>query len=347
MTKKLQDKINAAVTLTEDKLPGEVQDLGPESDIGKAAASKQKKASFPTGEAGDTTSEKLPGEVQDLGSENAGKNAASKESKAGLPDANGAGKAKDYVDVSNTLKESIEAVINEELEVSPEAKAKIVGMFEAAVIARSNELVLQEKEKLEEQYGQDLELAITDMTEKVDAYLTLSVNTWKNDNEIAIHQGIRTEIAESLMTKVLGVFLEHNVTVPEGADDLVEELNQKVDDLNEMYNATTKTAIALQKENTELKRVAAFASITEGLADTQKDKLATLVEGIEFEDAKSYTSRITSIKDSYFGNGNKSNTALTEDRKIVGTQFTEDTKVNYADPVKQAAAALKNRYKSK
>lgn len=352
MSKKLQDKINAAVGLTEDKLPGEVVDLGTESKIGEVAAAKQKKATFPTDAAGDTSGGKLEGEVQDLGSEDAGKNAAGKSGKASLPDGKGAGTTDITTTVTDPftlkLKESIEASIDEELEISPEAKAKMIGIFEAAVIARTNDAVAQVREQLQEQFNQDLEIAISDMSEKVDSYLTLGVNTWKQDNELAIQEGIRTQIAESLMQKVLGVFLEHNITVPEGADDLVEQLNTKVDDLNEMYNETTKTAIALSKENNELKRVITFGQIAEGLADSEKDKLDSLVEGIEFENAQAYTDKVTSIKESYFGKKGGKVTGLSEDKKLVGGDvITESVKtIDYTNPIQATAAAMQKRFKT-
>jgi hypothetical protein len=333
LEEKIQDAMleSGAVVLAEAE-GGKV--AGAESEdidgvtTGKKAAAKVSKAKFPTATEGEKTTPKQgdskDATFEEVGSDEVGKAVAAKVSKAGLKDAQGAGTSKaGYVDVADTfgmkLKEQIENLLGEELDLSDEFKAKAAGLFEASVIARSNEAINEFKTSLQEQFDNELIEAIEDVSDKVDSYLSFAVNEWAKDNQLALEKGIRTELAESFIANLHTVFSEHFITVPEGKEDLVESLQEKNESLTEMYNTSVKTAMDTAKEINELKRTITFAGLTEGLAASEIDKLAQLVEGIEFESAEDYSDKVAVIKESFFNKPTSKKPVISEDKRIVGS----------------------------
>jgi hypothetical protein len=194
----------------------------------------------------------------------------------------------------------LEALVESEATLSEEFKAKTAVLFEAAVKSKLSE----EVERMEAQYKEELAEEITatksDLVEKVDSYLNYVVETWMEENRIAIQNGLRTEIAETFMNKMKDLFVESYIEVPESKVDLVDELAEQVEELEEKLNSTTGDAIKLSEELEVYKRNAVIAEACRDLAETQIEKLKSLIESVDFEDEESFAAKVATVKESYF-----------------------------------------------
>ena len=194
----------------------------------------------------------------------------------------------------------LEALVESEATLSEEFKAKTAVLFEAAVKSKLSE----EVERMEAQYKEELAEEITatksDLVEKVDSYLNYVVETWMEENRLAIQNGLRTEIAETFMNKMKDLFVESYIEVPESKVDLVDELASQVEELEEKLNSTTGDAIKLSEELEVYKRNAVIAEACRDLAETQIEKLKSLIENVDFEDEESFAAKVATVKESYF-----------------------------------------------
>lgn len=157
---------------------------------------------------------------------------------------------------------------------------------------------------MEEQYKEELSEEVSsiksDLIEKVDSYLNYVVESWMEENKVAVQNGLRTEIAETFMEKMKDLFTESYIDVPEAKVDLVDELAEQVTELEEKLNSTTGDAIKLAEELEVLKRDAIIAEAARGLADTQVEKLKGLVEDIDFDSEETFTKKVGIIIESHF-----------------------------------------------
>jgi hypothetical protein len=222
------------------------------------------------------------------------------------------------VDVSHIdYQEDLDTLVAEEATLSDGFKAKASVVFEAALKSK----VAAEVERLESEYVSNLEEEVssikTEMVEKVDSYLNYVVSNWMEENEVAINNGLRTEIAEDFMTSLQQVFKEHYVEVPEGKVDLVDELSAQVSELEESLNKSTEDNIKLTESVSGLQRSEIVRKASSDLALTEAEKLASLVEDIDFDDAESFEMKVNVIKESYF----KSETVevVSDVQEVVGT----------------------------
>ena len=196
--------------------------------------------------------------------------------------------------------EDLDALVKEEATLSEEFRGKAGAIFEAVLTSK----LTQEIERLEGEYAQNLEEEVSDLqsslVEKVDSYLNYVVENWMKENEVAIHNGLRTEIAEDFMSSLQGVFKEHYIEVPEGKVDLVDELNESVNELEVTLNKTTEDNIELHNKVQVLERAEVVREKSEGLAETEAEKLASLVEDIEFDNKENFETKVQVVKESYF-----------------------------------------------
>ena len=208
--------------------------------------------------------------------------------------------AEKSVKVEVDFKEDLNALVESEATLSDEFKAKTATIFEAAV----NSKVTAEIEKLEENYKTELEEELKstreDLIEKVDSYLNYVVENWMEENKVAIHNGLRTEIAEDFMNKMKDVFIESYIEVPESKVDLVDDLATQVEDLEERLNVETGKAISVSEELENLKREAIIREASKDLAETQVEKLHSLTRSIEFESEENFIEKVNTVKESYF-----------------------------------------------
>jgi len=196
--------------------------------------------------------------------------------------------------------EDLDLIVANEATLSDGFRGKAGAIFEAAYTQK----VSAEIDRLESEYAQNLETEISDVqteiVEKVDNYLNYVVEGWMKENEVAIQQGLRTEIAEEFMTSLQSVFKEHYIEVPEGKANLIDDLADQVSELEEQLNKTTEDNIQLNNSNQDYLRANIVRKQSSGLADTESEKLAGLVEDIEFEDAETFEMKVKTIKESYF-----------------------------------------------
>jgi hypothetical protein len=200
--------------------------------------------------------------------------------------------------------EDIEAIFEGET-LSEEFKEKTATIFEARVHDR----VTQIQEELEASYTQALEESMNDLTlsvtEKVNDYLNYVVEEWMTENSIAIEKGLRTELTEDFMVGLRNLFTENFIDIPEERVDIVEELSEKVSELEDQLNEQIDFGIQLRKELNESRKNEVIHAITEGLTDTQVEKIKTLAESVEFTTEVEYSEKLETIRENYFPSGVK------------------------------------------
>jgi hypothetical protein len=184
--------------------------------------------------------------------------------------------------------------------LSEDFKRKATAIFEAAVKTKVNELAVQ----LEAQYVAQFEEAYNEMKEdfstKVDEYLDYVVESWMEDNKLAIESGLRTEIAEGFMGSLKQVFEEHYINIPEEKFDVVEELASKVEALEKQVNEEMSKNIDLKQKLSEQKKVEALHSVCEGLTLSQAEKIKTIAESVDFVSEQDFVKQMEDIRESYF-----------------------------------------------
>ena len=222
--------------------------------------------------------------------------------------------------------EDIDAIIKEEATLSEGFRDKASAIFEAVLTSKLSE----EVDRLEAEYAQNLEEEVSEvqssLVEKVDSYLNYVVEGWMKDNELAVQEGLRTEIAEEFMTSLQSVFKEHYIEVPEGKEDLVDDLNEQVTELEETLNKTTEDNINLHNKVQSFEKSEVVREQSSGLAETEAEKLASLVEDIEFDNRDSFEMKVKTVKESYF----KSDVSETADEvdSLLGEDNVSDETVS-------------------
>ena len=239
------------------------------------------------------------------------------------------------LDIKVDFSDDLNALVESEATLSEEFKAKTAVIFEAAVKAKLS----QEIDRLEEAYKEELETELAStkeqMVEKVDSYLNYVVETWMEENRVAVQAGLRTEIAETFMNKMKDLFVESYVEVPESKVDLVDELASANEELEESYNDAMTKSIALAEELEDLKRDAVIREASKDLAETQVEKLKTLAEDIDFEDEETFAQKVATIKEAYFAK-------KTAESAIVEDTTDEDTpSVEVSDVMSQYLNAIR------
>ena len=224
--------------------------------------------------------------------------------KAPVPTAQGA-TAKEEVE---TEEETIEEVNVEEdvaalfagEELSEEFQEKAKTVFEAAVHMRVEQAKAKIAEEAEAALAEQLEGMKSELVERVDAYLEYVAQEWVEENALQIEQGLKTEMTESFLEGMKSLFEDHYVSIPEDKYDVVENMVEKLDDMETKLNEQIERNIQLNRRLGETTAEGIFASVSEGLALTQKEKLASLAEGVEFEGEESYREKLTTLRESYF-----------------------------------------------
>jgi hypothetical protein len=313
-------KSGAGAAMPAEKLPGEVQDMGPavvspdaKTDPGVAAEKKAKQA-------------KKPGRD--------GKGLPSAASPKAQGDGNGPMKSNEEVEEDETT-EVIAEVPEEELvyvedetieervsamdlsddvnalteggELSEEFKKKAATIFEAAVRAKLRSELEHLDEKFTAKFNSEIEEAKNDMAEKVDDYLNYVVEEWMMKNEVPVAHRMKAEIAEGFITGLKTLFEDHNIAVPDEQFDMLDAAAERVDELESKLNEALETNIGLSKDNDELKRHEILLDVASDLADTEVEKFAGLAENINYENEADFREKVETIKESYFPKAQTSN----------------------------------------
>ena len=197
------------------------------------------------------------------------------------------------------IEEDVNALFGGE-ELSEEFKAKAKTIFEAAIGSKVGHI----KETLESEYAEKIAEATEDLKvslqERIDSYLEYVAEEWLTENELAVEAGLKTEMTESFLEGMKGLFEEHYVTIPEDKYDVLESMVDKLDDMETKLNEQIDKNINLNKRLAESVADGILESVSEGLASTQKEKLASLAESVEFESEEEYREKLETLKESYF-----------------------------------------------
>ena len=197
------------------------------------------------------------------------------------------------------MKEDIDALLEGE-NLSEEFANKAATIFEAAVVARAEEVVAIVESELHEQFQVAVEEIKEDLAAKVDDYLNYMVEEWVKDNEIAIEKGLRAEITEDFINGLRNLFVEHYIDIPAEKVEVVEALASKVEELEAALNEQINVAVELTKSLNEQKKIEAIYTACEGLSQTQVEKLKSLAEGVEFTTEEEFATKVETLKESYF-----------------------------------------------
>ena len=209
------------------------------------------------------------------------------------------------------IEEDVNALLGEE-ELSEEFKNRAKTIFEAAI----NSKVAGIKEELEAQYNEKLAEEVVEikeaLAERVDSYLEYVADEWMEENALAVESGLKTEMTESFLTGMKSLFEEHYVTIPEDKYDVLESMVEKLDDMETKLNEQIEKNVSLNARLSESVAEGILDEISEGLASTQKEKLASLSESVEFESEAQYREKLETIKEAYFASKKESSSAKTE-----------------------------------
>jgi hypothetical protein len=201
----------------------------------------------------------------------------------------------DEVDVE----EDVNALLGGE-ELSEEFRDKAKTIFEAALKSKVVEIREALEARYEAQLIEEVEAMKVELVERVDSYLEYVADEWVTENALQIEQGLKTEMTESFLAGMRGLFEEHYVTIPEDRYDVVESMVEKLDEMETKLNEQIERNISLNKRLAESVADGILSDVAEGLTTTQKDKLASLAEGVEFESEESYKEKLMTLKESYF-----------------------------------------------
>jgi hypothetical protein len=220
-------------------------------------------------------------------------------STSGQDDENNGDEDEDEMKEEYDIEEDVNALLSGE-ELSEEFQEKARTIFETAIRSKVAEI----KEELQETYEnaliEEIEIIKQGLVERVDAYLEYVADEWVAENALAIEAGLKTEMTESFLLGMRGLFEDHYVSIPEEKYDVIESMVDKLDEMEEKLNEQIERNIALNNRLAESVADVIFADVAEGLALSQKDKLASLAENVEFDSEANYREKLVTLRESYF-----------------------------------------------
>ena len=216
-------------------------------------------------------------------------------------------------EAETTEEETEEVIAEEEIDIEADVNALLEGeelseefqnkartIFEAAIKSKLADVKESVKAQYEEQLVEEVAAIKSELEERVDAYLEYVSDEWLTDNQIAVESGLKSEMTDSFLTGMKSLFEEHYVSVPEDKYDVIESMVDKLDEMEGKLNEQIEKNVALNRRLAESTADVVFGEVTEGLATSQKEKLATLVEKVEFESETDYREKLVTLKESYF-----------------------------------------------
>ena len=226
------------------------------------------------------------------------------------------------LDVSDDVNALLEGT-----ELSKEFAEKAKTIFEAAIKAKLNE----EYDKLVEHFATELDKQVNaakaELSEEVNGTVNYAIGQWMEQNQVAVDRGIRNEITEDFIAGLKGLFEEHYISIPEDKVDVVEGMADQIREMETRLDEQVKANVKLQNRLDESARVVVLNNVSEGLADTQKEKLAALAEGIEFTTEEEFTKKVNTIKESYF-----------KESTVTQNEVADETPVESSEDVTPAMA---------
>lgn len=334
---KTEDVANVYSTLVNPALPPKAEEPSPlqTGDDSTDKGERKEAAEKDTEDAGEAPETETPGqpEIEEPGE---------KEAPEGSEDSEDA-KEDEGEDEMKATKESIEALMQAEKSLSEGFRSKATELFESTVKAK----VATEVKRIEESYAKQLNEEVATVTaqlaEKVDSYLNYVVQTWMQENKVAIESGLRTEIAENFINSLKNVFTESYIEVPEGKENVVTSLETEVTKLEEQLLKATEANMALTESVSKLQRAQVIAEASKDLASTEAVKLNSLVEDIDFEDTDTFSKKVQTIKESYF---RKTITKPKQETAVETAINEQGTEIELSPLMAAASAAISRTLKS-
>jgi len=224
------------------------------------------------------------------------------------------------------IEEDVNALLAGE-DLSEEFQEKARTIFEAAISSKVAEIKEELQASYEETLIEEIQAIKSDLVERVDAYLEYVADEWVQENALAIEHGLKTEMTESFLAGMKQLFEDHYVTIPEDRYDVIESMVDNLDEMEEKLNEQIQKNVALNRRLAESVADVIFADVSEGLALSQKDKLASLAENVEFESEKNYREKLVTLRESYFPS--RSSSAQIDDSETL----SESTDIQNQQPM--------------
>ena len=207
--------------------------------------------------------------------------------------------AEEQIEDSIDVEEDLTALLEGE-ELSEEFQNKARTIFEAAIKTKISEVKSELQEQYEKTIVEEVASVKAELAERVDAYLEYVSDEWMSENKLAVEAGLKTEMTESFLVGMKSLFEDHYVTIPEDKYDVLNSMVEKLDEMEGKLNEQINKNVALNKRLAESTSDVILADVSEGLAVTQKDKLASLAESVEFDGEDNYREKLVTLRNSYF-----------------------------------------------
>ena len=204
-----------------------------------------------------------------------------------------------FAQIEEEIEEDVNALLSGE-DLSEDFKVKAKTVFEAALNARTEQIEEAIVYQYEQRIAEEVEIIREELTDRLDAYLEYVSEEWLQENALEVEQGLKTEMTESFLQGMKGLFEDHYVTIPEDRYDVLESMVEKLDEMESKLNEQIDKNVALNRRLAESVTEVIFAEVSEGLALSQKDKLASLAENVEFDSEGNYREKLVTLRESYF-----------------------------------------------
>ncbi len=240
-----------------------------------------------------------------------------------------------------SIEEDVNALFAGE-ELSEDFQDKARTIFETAIKSKVAEIKEQVQAQYQEQLIEEVAAVKTELTERVDSYLEYVAQEWLEENALAVEHGLKTEMTESFLQGMKGLFEDHYVTVPEDRYDVLESMVDKLDEMESKLNEQIDKNVALNRRLAESVADVIFAEVSEGLALTQKEKLASLAENVEFDSEETYREKLVTLRNSYF-----SESATSAQREVAEEVETVEESAESVSPLMESYLSVLSRASKK
>ena len=240
-----------------------------------------------------------------------------------------------------SIEEDVNALLAGE-ELSEEFQGKARTIFETAIKSKVAEIKEQVQAQYEEQLVEEVAAIKTELVERVDSYLEYVAQEWIEENALSIEHGLKTEMTESFLQGMKSLFEDHYVTVPEDRYDVLESMVDKLDEMESKLNEQIDRNVALNRRLAESVADVIFAEVSEGLALTQKEKLASLAENVEFDSEETYREKLVTLRNSYF-----SESATSAQREVAEEVETVEESTASVSPLMESYLSVLSRASKK
>jgi hypothetical protein len=211
------------------------------------------------------------------------------------------------------------AALTEGTELTEDFAEKAKTIFEAAVTSKLNEEWAKLEESFAAQLAEAVEVSKKELAEEVEGTLNYAITKWLEENQVAVDRGIKNEISEDFIAGLKNLFEEHYIAVPDEKVDVLEGLSEDLCKMEERLDEQVKRNIELQNRLNESTKKVIVNAIAEGLADTQKEKLASLAEGVEYTTEEEFSKKLTTIKESYFTKESVTKAEVADETPVEGS----------------------------